>query len=341
MNAVLGEKGLAVVSIRPVDQDYWVVVPSREADPTAWALLHAGGTDDDRATAALAFLDRLREVQGVEPCAELRQWATWRRRWLARARVDQAVASAQDFAFNNLPPEDAARLQELAKQINAGQEEILQSARRTLEHMKRTGELLLAAKKLVRHENFEQWVKANVAFSYRTARDYMRIAAHWEEIDAEGKRQNSAILSIQGALALLRSARGEEDGPEDDPPDPQERVPQLLDATVATSGDEGVAAQATALRTAFDCASGEEEEQLRETARLEEEVRDGQERRREEEWAQRLAERERTFNADDAADALRVALAELHARWPAGHRRRFYDTARAMLETLEAGDGAG
>jgi hypothetical protein len=52
-NAVLGERGLALVSIpSSVHPDGWFLVPSEKADPVAWEALHAEGDEDARAAAA-------------------------------------------------------------------------------------------------------------------------------------------------------------------------------------------------------------------------------------------------------------------------------------------------
>lgn len=49
----------------------------------------------------------------------------------------------------------------------------------------RAGEALLAAKKMVKHGEFEKWVEANCRCAYATAREYMRVARNSKVMDLQ------------------------------------------------------------------------------------------------------------------------------------------------------------
>ena len=66
----------------------------------------------------------------------------------------------------------------------------------------RAGELLIQAKAALPHGAFGSWLSANVEFSDRTARGYMRLAG----LD-EAKRQRVADLSLRSALAAIADQR--------------------------------------------------------------------------------------------------------------------------------------
>ena len=90
---------------------------------------------------------------------------------------------------------------DLAAEINAEHERAFGKAREALGHARRAGELLLQAKTAVEHGEWLPWLAANVAFSERTARGYMRLASHWDELLA--KTATVADLGLRDALGLL------------------------------------------------------------------------------------------------------------------------------------------
>jgi len=67
------------------------------------------------------------------------------------------------------------------------------------------GELLMEAKGRLSRGAFRPWLKENFAGSDRTARAYMRVYSHREELEA--KRQRSATLSLDGALRALSTPK--------------------------------------------------------------------------------------------------------------------------------------
>lgn len=82
--------------------------------------------------------------------------------------------------------------------IRAEHEAARASARDAVAHAIRAGELLIEAKSTLPHGEFGAWLAANVPFSDRTARTYMRMAG----LDDEN-RQRVADLSLRSALRSL------------------------------------------------------------------------------------------------------------------------------------------
>ncbi len=95
-----------------------------------------------------------------------------------------------------------------ACEINAEHDLCCRAAADALQHAMRCGDLLIAAKAAMPHGSWGGWLAAHFAGSDRTARAYMRLADHRDEIEA--KRQTSADLSIDGALRLLAPPRGDD-----------------------------------------------------------------------------------------------------------------------------------
>src|SRR5688572_32359582 len=76
--------------------------------------------------------------------------------------------------------------QNLAAEINAAHARAFGKAREALEHARRAGELLLQAKAAVGHGQWLPWLKTHCSsFSERTSQGYMRLAKHWDEIQAK------------------------------------------------------------------------------------------------------------------------------------------------------------
>jgi hypothetical protein len=119
------------------------------------------------------------------------------------------------------PPKDvfnptisAVTAANLATPICAEHEAARTSVRQAVAHAIRAGELLLQAKAQLEHGAFGPWLAANVGFSERTARGYMRLAG----LD-ESKRQRVADLSLREALASL----AQRPDPKSDPADEYSR----------------------------------------------------------------------------------------------------------------------
>ena len=96
----------------------------------------------------------------------------------------------------------------LAAEIRDAQAREIRSLRPALDHAVRCGQLLLQAKKIAGHGNWETWLEKNVPFSPRSAREYMQLA----EIPA-AKRRRIADLGIHGlrdVLAYIAEKRPDE-----------------------------------------------------------------------------------------------------------------------------------
>jgi len=92
-------------------------------------------------------------------------------------------------------------LETLAERINAEHQACEEAATTALSHAMNAGDLLTGAKAQLPHGGFGAWLEENFAGSGRTARAYMRVARHRDELEAQ--RQRSATLSLDGALKAL------------------------------------------------------------------------------------------------------------------------------------------
>jgi len=125
----------------------------------------------------------------------------------------------------------------LAKRANQAHEVCQSSIQSALNHAKRCGDTLLAAKTLTPFGTFENWVTKNCKFSPRMARRYMTIANGWDKILDLSKRTRVSdlpldSLSIREALRIL-SAGG-----------PEELNPVYLDRTCPSCGERLVVTSA-------------------------------------------------------------------------------------------------
>jgi hypothetical protein len=102
----------------------------------------------------------------------------------------------------------ASDLAELAAQISDQHRLCVEATSTALEHARRAGELLVAAKERAGHGQWLPWLKANCPFSERTAQGYMRVAREWPRLQSNPQRV--ADLSYRDALRLLaESMEGE------------------------------------------------------------------------------------------------------------------------------------
>lgn len=93
--------------------------------------------------------------------------------------------------------DEATRLQEVVRK----------STKRRLECAKRSGEALLAAQKLVKYGEWEDWASKNFNGSRPLRQNWMKIAAEWDKIEPVVKELElkQKTLSINGALRLIRN----------------------------------------------------------------------------------------------------------------------------------------
>jgi hypothetical protein len=95
----------------------------------------------------------------------------------------------------------AARLDEakqLVPSIKTAHQAVLEALESGLEHAIQAGGHLAAAKKLVGHGGWAEWVEEHCAFSYRTARSYLRVYTRRDQLP---KREE---ISYRRALLMLR-----------------------------------------------------------------------------------------------------------------------------------------
>lgn len=102
-----------------------------------------------------------------------------------------------------------ATLTTLAGEIVAEHDAAQGAFRSAVEHAIRCGELLIEAKAEIGHGGWGGWLEENFPASDRTARGYMRLARHGDELN----RQGLAELGIEGALKQLAAPKQEQDPP--------------------------------------------------------------------------------------------------------------------------------
>jgi hypothetical protein len=96
----------------------------------------------------------------------------------------------------------AVNLTGLADKIRAAHQAVGFALQNGLDHALAAGDALIAAQKLVKHGEWQHWLKRHCGdLTDRTARLYMRAASHRFEIEAN--RQRVADLSLRGALKLI------------------------------------------------------------------------------------------------------------------------------------------
>jgi hypothetical protein len=94
----------------------------------------------------------------------------------------------------------ASNLAEAQKLIPAIKEEhqaVVDSLGTGFEHALKVGEHLAQARKLVGHGGWADWVEKNCNFSYRTARNYIRLHVHRDKLPQRGD------ISYRRAVAML------------------------------------------------------------------------------------------------------------------------------------------
>jgi Protein of unknown function (DUF3102) len=88
------------------------------------------------------------------------------------------------------------RVDDLATEIEREHTIVLGNLNNALRSALRIGELLIKAKAEIGHGKFTAWITENLPFTERTARNYMRIVNHKEEIAAAGVTELSAVYQM-------------------------------------------------------------------------------------------------------------------------------------------------
>ncbi len=92
-------------------------------------------------------------------------------------------------------------LVDLAHRINAEHTEIGRALKAGIEHAIVAGELLIEAKRQLKHGQWLPWLREHCQISERTASLYMRLARH--KVELEAKSATVADLTVNDAIALL------------------------------------------------------------------------------------------------------------------------------------------
>jgi hypothetical protein len=124
---------------------------------------------------------------------------------ISRKSKSKQAAGGDRAPVTPLKPLAAARkvqkqdtLTEIAKQIDAAHKVVVKALRTSIGAAFEVGELLLKARKQVRHGGWENWIAKNTQFGARMARNYMRLA----ELDP-AKRKQISDLGIRGAIDAI------------------------------------------------------------------------------------------------------------------------------------------
>ena len=92
----------------------------------------------------------------------------------------------------------------LASRINAAHAEVKATFLSGVEKAVNVGQLLIKAKALVSHGQWESWVESNTAVTPRACSGYMRAARNWEQSD-EANRKRVSDLSLRAFLGEMAS----------------------------------------------------------------------------------------------------------------------------------------
>lgn len=130
-------------------------------------------------------------------------------------------------------------LTDIADQANEYHRRAETAAKSAIEYATEAGKLLIEAKQQVRHGEWMPWLKANVAFSERTAQGYMRVARNTKRV---------ADLPLREALKTLAEPKPIEDADQDADQDVDHDVDhdddqdadQDVDQDVDQDGDQDV-----------------------------------------------------------------------------------------------------
>ena len=108
----------------------------------------------------------------------------------------------------------------LVVQINTAHRNAGISASQAINSAAECGRLLIEAKAIVPHGEWEPWLEAHTEVGSRQAQKYMRLAEHWTEIEAKCE-EGSSLLGVDSALRLIakpKPAPAAADEPADDEP---------------------------------------------------------------------------------------------------------------------------
>jgi hypothetical protein len=106
-----------------------------------------------------------------------------------------------------------------------------------VDRARRVGELLLSAKKEIRHGLWLHWLATNCpTISDQVAQRYMRIAREWPRIEAARNASRGTYLPMRGALALISNGDDEDEALPIAPAAPE---PEANPDELAPGGAEG------------------------------------------------------------------------------------------------------
>jgi len=98
-----------------------------------------------------------------------------------------------------------AELKDISTEINTAHNKVVEACRASVGHAMKAGELLIQAKSMVAHGEWQNWLEDNCTVSERTAQVYMKLSRDFPKLD-ESKAQHVADLPLRDAMNAVSSA---------------------------------------------------------------------------------------------------------------------------------------
>ena len=96
-------------------------------------------------------------------------------------------------------------LEDIATEINTAHNKVVEACRASVGHAMKAGELLIQAKSMVVHGEWQNWLEDNCTFSERTSQAYMRLSREYPKLEGS-KAQRVADLPLRDAMNAVSSA---------------------------------------------------------------------------------------------------------------------------------------
>jgi len=109
-------------------------------------------------------------------------------------------------------PQSAQDLSSIARDAIAKHAQVTAQVFQALDIALEIGDLLLAAKKKVKHGDWQNWIKENMSWSVRMAQSYMELARNRRVLNKVRKTQCISFMTISDALKLVRKKSSEQQG---------------------------------------------------------------------------------------------------------------------------------
>lgn len=107
-------------------------------------------------------------------------------------------------------------IERLEAEIKAAHNGILIRMKTTLEAARKTGELLVEARtRFDEHKQWEEWVTGKLDMTMGSVNGYMRVARHWDIVEAAGAATKVEALCAIRSAGVVRNIRKGDEGLEE------------------------------------------------------------------------------------------------------------------------------